>query len=97
MVFTLTPAIRAGALGHLVRPFDGANVHWTLAMTPSHLAQGRGGFDISTTGYLKITLTLFLSRYTRSEAETGKGSVDPSLVEPAHSTRVRLEREQSGE
>ncbi len=34
---TLTPILPAGAREYPARPFDGANVHWTFATTPSHL------------------------------------------------------------
>ncbi len=37
-----SPSVPAGVRQHAARPFDGADVHWTSATTPSHLPQGEG-------------------------------------------------------
>ncbi len=37
-----SPSVPAGVRQHAAHPFDGADVHWTSATTPSHLPEGEG-------------------------------------------------------
>jgi Cu2+-exporting ATPase len=38
-----SPSVPAGVREHPAHPFDGADVHWTSATSPSHLPRGEGG------------------------------------------------------
>ena len=81
-----SPSVPAGVREHPAHPFDGADVHWTSATSPSHLPRGEGGEPRESIYMTEIVAVAELQAGERVRIRPGESIPADSVVLEGRST-----------